>query len=364
VSDRPDVVVVGSGIAGAAVACRLAPDLDVTLVEREATPGLHATGRSAAMLNETSGDPVVCALATASRPFLADPPPELGLTAPLLGPRGLLWVGGEGTDGPLDALVAKAPWAAHRVDRDGARALVPSLADGAAAAGGVHEPGAMTIDVAALLDGYLRAFRAAGGELRLSAEVARCSRTAGGGWLVEAGPHRITAPLVVNAAGAWADAVAAGAGLSPLGLQPMRRTAALVSAPPEVAAWPMVMDVAGRWYAEPETGGLLISPADETPMDPGDPRPEEIDVALAIDLVNEALGLQLRSVRRAWAGLRTFTPDRVPVAGPHPDDPSFVWLVGQGGSGIKTSPALAGVVRDLVVGGRAVPDDLSPARLL
>ena len=358
------MVVVGSGIAGAAVAYRLAPDLSVTLVEREPTPGLHATGRSAAMLNETSGDPVVCALATASRPFLADPPPELGLAAPLLGPRGLLWVGSEGTDDQLDALVAKAPWAAHRVDRAGARALVASLADGAAAAGGVHEPAAMTIDVAALLDGYLRAFRAAGGDLRLSAEVARCTRSTGDEWVVEAGPHRLIAPLVVNAAGAWADAVAAGAGLAPLGLQPMRRTAALVSAPLDVAAWPMVMDVAGRWYAEPETGGLLISPADETPMDPGDPRPEEIDVALAIDLVNEALGLELRSVRRAWAGLRTFTPDRVPVAGPHPDDPSFVWLVGQGGSGIKTSPALAAVVRDLVVGNRAVPDDLSPARLL
>ncbi len=357
------MVVVGSGIAGAAVACRLAPDLAVTLVEREPTPGLHATGRSAAMLNETSGDPVVCALATASRPFLADPPPELGLTAPLLGPRGLLWVGGDGTAGPLDALVAKAPWAARRVDRAGARALVPTLAEVASAAGGVHEPGAMTIDVAALLDGYLRAFRAAGGDLRLSAEVARCARSArGGGWQVEAGAHRIEAPLVVNAAGAWADAVAVGAGLAPLGLQPMRRTAALVIAPDEVAAWPMVMDVGGRWYAEPETGGLLISPADETPMAPGDPRPEELDVALAIDLVNEALGLELRRVRRAWAGLRTFTPDRVPVAGPHPDDPSFVWLVGQGGSGIKTSPALAAVVRDLVVGGQAVPFDLSPAR--
>lgn len=359
------MVVVGSGIAGAAVACRLAPDLAVTLVEREPTPGLHATGRSAAMLNETSGDPVVCALATASRPFLADPPPELGLAAPLLGPRGLLWVGGDGTGDQLEALVAKAPWAAHRVDRAGARELVPSLADGPTAAGGVHEPGAMTIDVAALLDGYLRAFRAAGGDLRLSAEVARCTRTAGsGGWRVEAGPHRLTAPLVVNAAGAWADAVAAGAGLSALGLQPMRRTAALVAAPDEVAAWPMVMDVAGRWYAEPETGGLLISPADETPMEPGDPRPEELDVALAIDLVNDALGLELRSVRRAWAGLRTFTPDRVPVAGPHPDDPSFVWLVGQGGSGIKTSPALAAVVHDLVVGGRDVPHDLSPARFV
>ncbi len=358
------MVVIGAGIAGAAVACRLAPSLTVTLVEREPTPGLHATGRSAAMLNETSGDPVVCALATASRPFLADPPPELGLTAPLLGPRGLLWVGGAGTDPQLDALVAKAPWAAHRVDGAGARALVPTLADGATAAGGVHEPGAMTIDVAALLDGYLRAFRGAGGDLRLIAEVARCSRPdrGGGTWLVEAGPHRLPAPLVVNAAAARADAVAAGAGLAPLGLQPMRRTAALVAAPPEVAGWPMVMDVAGRWYAEPETGGLLISPADETPMDPGDPRPEEIDVALAIDLVNEALGLELRRVRRAWAGLRTFTPDRVPVAGPHPDDPSFLWLVGQGGAGIKTSPALAAAVHDLVVGGRAVPPDLSPAR--
>lgn len=149
--------------------------------------------------------------------------------------------------------------------------------------------------------------------------------------------------VVVNAAGAWGDVVAAAAGVEPVGLAPLRRTACIVAVPGghDVTHWPLVMDAAGTFYAEPEPGGLLLSPADETPDEPGDARPDELDVALAIDRLRDATTLPVRSVRRAWAGLRTFAPDRVPVAGFAPDAPGFYWLVGQGGGGIKTAPALA-----------------------
>ena len=156
--------------------------------------------------------------------------------------------------------------------------------------------------------------------------------------------------IVVNAAGAWGDEIARRAGVHRLRLQTLRRTAAIVAAPPEVASWPMVMDIEGRWYVLPDAGGLLISPADETPDEPGDARPVEHDVALAIDRVNAAFDVSIRTVQRSWAGLRTFTPDRVPAVGPDPDEPSFIWLVGQGGAGVKTSPALSQIAADAVLG--------------
>jgi D-arginine dehydrogenase len=175
----------------------------------------------------------------------------------------------------------------------------------------------------------------------------------------------------VNAAGGWADVVAARAGVNPLGLVALRRTAAIVPSPDDVATWPLVMDIAGRYYCEPETGGLLISPADETPLDPCDAQPDELDVALALERVRDASGLPLRSVRRAWAGLRTFAPDRVPVLGEDPAAPGFWWLAGQGGAGIKTAPAMAQLLtramdrlafpsHALELG--VTPDALSPVR--
>lgn len=312
------------------------------------------------MLNVTSGAPAVCRLAAASRAFL-DHPPDGFCSYPLLSARGLLWVGRAGAGALLDDLVTKAPAEAIRWDPSAARELVPALSTAAVAAGGVFEPGAMAIDVAELVSGFVSGLRRRGGAVLASSEAVVVRREAGG-WRVTAGAHDVWAPTVVNAAGAWADIVAARAGVRPLGVQPLRRTAAIVPAPDHVAAWPMVMDAEGTWYAAPEPGGLLVSAADETPSEPTDAQPEEIDVALAIERVEDALGLGIRSVRRAWAGLRTFTPDRVPAAGPDPDEPSFVWLVGQGGAGIKTAPALSEIVADAILHGVPVPTDLDPAR--
>jgi D-arginine dehydrogenase len=238
--------------------------------------------------------------------------------------------------------------------------VVPSLG-AAAAGGGVLEPDASGIDVAALVDGYRRNFLARGGDIVVAHELLS-ARHDGRRWTARAGEHEFVADVIVDAAGAWADEVARRCGVDPIGLRPLRRTAALVAAPEHTARWPMVMDVDLGWYAEPEPGGLLVSPMDETASEPCDARPEEVDVALALERVNTALGLDLRHVRRAWAGLRTFSADRDPVAGPDPAQPAFVWLAGQGGSGIKTAPALAEIVVNAISSGAAVPAALDPGR--
>ena len=378
-----DIVVIGAGIAGASAAATLAADARVVLVEQESTPGHHATGRSASVLSETSGLSEVCALAAASRAFFEHPPDGF-CDVPLLGPRGLIWVGrAEDTD-VLDRFVEQARRVApatRRLNQADTLARLPGFRADAVAGGSVAEDEAMSIDTAAFLDGYLRLLRRRGGTVLTSRRAVELRRTgtgtgreAGGepGWEVRVGdgPDAVTIACshVVDAAGAWADDVARRAGVEPVGLQPMRRTAALVPAPDVVAGWPMVMDIASRYYCEPESGGLLVSPADETPSEPMDARPEEEDVAWALHQLDEATELQVVSVRRTWAGLRTFAPDRLPVVGPDPTAPGFWWAAGQGGAGIKTAPAIAQLLSAQMFGVEPPelfydPSVLGPSRL-
>ena len=346
------VVVIGAGIAGATAAWHLAEHASVVMVEREAHPGAHATGRSAALLTETSGAVVVSALAAASRPFLAEPSAEFA-DHPLLSQRGLLWIARGGDQAALDRKTAEAEAAGvevHRLTGDQCCRLVGVLRPQAAVAG-VYEPGAMTIDVDALLQGFLRGARRRGADLHLVAEVTEVVEKAGG-WRVRAGDGHWDCDVVVNAAGAWCDAVAELAGLAPLGLRPLRRSVFVFPPPADVDAsgWPMVWDVGDRFYFEPEGPMLLASPADEIPSDPCDARPLTEDIAIGVEELEAATTLQVRGVRRTWAGLRTFAPDRVPAAGFDPDHPGFFWLAGQGGYGIKTSPALGRLAAALITG--------------
>lgn len=367
-----DVVVVGGGIAGASAAWALARTLDVVLVELEAQPGFHATGRSAALITETYGLREVCALASASRSFLSGPPPEVAASS-LLAPRGMLWVASERATGVLDEVVERAAAVgatARPMDPDRAAAMVPVLRSDWVA-GAVHEPDAMTIDVARLLDGYVAGMRHHGGELRLSSPAIELT-PAGAGWRVRLSDGSvIECTTVVNAAGAWADELAARAGVDPVGLQPLLRTAFVIPWP-DASEWPLVMDAGGEFYFEPEGPGLLVSPSDETPSPPCDARPDELAISRVVDSLASATTLEVRGVRHMWAGLRTFAPDRLPVVGHDPDAPGFVWLAGQGGAGIKTSPALAELTATIVTGD-APPaalrtlglsaDSFSPARL-
>ena len=365
------VVVIGAGIAGAAAAWHLAEHASVVMVEREAHPGAHATGRSAALHTETSGAPVVSALAAASRPFLVEPPDGFA-DHELLSPRGLLWIARDAERHMLEdkAMAAEAHGVeVHRLDSSRCCELVGVLRPEAAVAG-VFEPGAMNIDVDGLLQGFMRGARRRGAELHVSAGVtALTPRT--GGWRVETGDQRWDCDVVVNAAGAWCDPVAELAGVLPLGLRPLRRSV-FVFPPPEgvsVSGWPMAWDIGNRFYFEPEGPMLLVSPVDETPSEPCDARPEMEDIALGVQELESATTMQVRGVRRTWAGLRTFAADDVPAAGFDPDHPGFFWLAGQGGYGIKTSPALGRLAAALITGACEPPplppgsvEALSPAR--
>lgn len=370
---RADVIVIGAGIAGAGVAAHLAEEMSVILLERESFPGYHSTGRSAALFSQVYGGPVVRALSQASRAFLFDPPAGFA-DAPLTRERGFLCIAGEEQLGALIARAGEADVSSIVTAITAADALArcpilkPNVVRGAWVEVGAHD-----IDVDLLHQGYLRLLRARRGRVLTDHEVVALKH-AGGNWLVEAGDAKFEALVVVNAAGAWADDVAALAGASKIGLAPKRRTAVLVDGPVgmDVSNWPLVMDVEEQFYFKPDAGRLLLSAADEAPSEPCDAQAEQIDVAIAIDRVQQFANLDVKRVVRSWAGLRSFVRDRSPVAGFDAKVPGFFWLAGQGGYGIQTAPALSRIAAALVHG-RPLPVDittlglteatLSPARL-
>jgi D-arginine dehydrogenase len=349
-----DIVIVGGGIAGASLGYRLAGrGRRVVILEAEDQPGYHSTGRSAALYTTTYGNAIIRALTIVSGRFLLAPPAGFAET-PLLSPRQVLWIGREDQAASLAAALAEAKASDDRARAcgvDEALALCPVL-DAGYLAGAILEPEGYDIDVHALHQGYLRGFRQAGGEVVGAARVERLTR-AGAGWEVVAGAQRISCQVVVNAAGAWADELAALAGAKPVGLTPKRRTAITFDPPAAdgIGAWPCVLDADEAFYFKPEAGRILASPADETPSPPCDAQPEELDIAITVDRIETATTLQVRKIAAKWAGLRTFAPDKTPVVGMDPDAPGFFWLAGQGGYGIMTSPALGALAADLITEG-------------
>ncbi len=359
---RPAVLIIGAGMAGASLAYELAGQAEVTLIERESHPGYHTTGRSAAMFTETYGPAPIRALTRASRAFYENPP-EGFVTTPILTPRGvLLTAEPDRADMIPEVLVSGAT---HALTAAEAQAQVPILR-AERLAGAVAEPGARAIDVDALLQGYLRGFKARGGTLVCDAPVTALARTETG-WRATTPQGDFAADVVVNAAGAWGDPVAALAGVAPVGLVPKRRTAILIEAPSDPQAWPMVIDIAEAWYLKPDAGLLLASPADETPVEPQDAQPDEMDIAICVDRIETATTLNVRRIRHKWAGLRSFVADGVPVVGFDLAVPGFFWLVGQGGYGIQTAGALSRLAAALILE-QPVPADiaaegLNPAHL-
>jgi D-arginine dehydrogenase len=369
-----DFAVIGAGIAGASVAYELQARGRVILLEREPLPGQHTTGRSAAFLVESYGTPLVQKLTRGGRRFL-EKPPEGFTSHPLLTPRPVLWIGREDQRERLQArLEAAKESGAHleQVDAARARALCPVLREGYVAAAAL-EPGAMSIDVAELLDAFLRGFRARGGTVLTRAGVTALQRV-GDAWEIRAGAEVYRAPVVVNAAGAWCDEVAALAGVRSVGLQPLLRTAIVFDPPPQydVRSWPCVIDADEDFYLKCEGARLLASPCDEVPSPPCDATPDDYGVALAADRIQRATSLEIRHIPRRWAGLRSFVADRSPVIGMDPEQPGFFWLAGQGGFGIMTCSAAARCAASLIVDGALPPDfeaqgltpeALSPTRL-
>ena len=356
---RTDVVVIGAGIAGASLAAELASRRQVVLLEMEEHAGYHTTGRSAAVFAEGYGNAVVRALTRASRPFLAAPPRGVA-EHPLLVPRGWMFVGRDDQLEHLAQLEREIAGTLRAISPAEAIARAPILRR-EYVVGALWDETAMDVDVHALHHGFLRLLRAAGGELVTSARVRGLDR-AGGAWRVDTERGTFEAPLVVNAAGAWADEVGRLAGAMRIGLVPMRRTIVLLDPPAgvELARWPLVIDAEEEFYFKPESGKILASPADETPSPPCDAHADDLDVAIAVDRLTRACDLEVRHIPRRWAGLRSFVADRTPVAGFDPGAEGFFWFAGQGGFGIQTAPALARLGAAIALGD-AVPDDLTAA---
>lgn len=338
-----DFAIVGAGIAGASIAAELAPHARVLLIEGEDQPGYHATGRSAAFWEQCYGGPEIVPLTLASGPYLR----KHGF----LTPRGALYIATEGQAFLLDEFMTRfGPTGASiaQLDRGGLAAIIPGLLPGWN--GAIWEPACADIDVAGLHQRYLTQARQGGVTVATRALVSALSLEGGAWRIVCADGQRFAAASIINAAGAWADGVAALAGLPPLGIRPLRRTVAqLRTDPPPPSDLPLVLDIAGQFYFKPEAGRLWLSPHDETPSDPCDAAPEELAVAEAIDRLQAVVDWRVTAVERRWAGLRSFAPDRLPVYGRDPRQPAFAWFAGQGGYGIQTAPAAARLTAQLLL---------------
>ena len=337
-----DVGIVGSGIAGAAVACAAARrGLGVVLLEREEAFSMHSTGRSAASLDPTVGSSEVQALTRVSLAWLKDDQSE-SAERPVLNPRPVLLIAEADGETRLcqlaDSVLVNWPEARMLTSTE-ATARCTALRAGSVVAA-LLVPGAYDLDADLLFERFMVSARLAGADTRRSFEIKAIDRRRSEWELC--GPETVTVRTVVNAAGAWADRVAAMAGVATLGLQPLRRTAVAVAGPSECGSWPLVANIPETFYMKPwGHSQLLLSPADESPDEPGDARPQELDVARCIDQVNSATTLSIRHVRSSWAGHRTFAADRVPVVGFDTDVEGFFWCAALGGSGIQNAPAIA-----------------------
>jgi D-arginine dehydrogenase len=360
-SNEVDFIVIGAGMAGASVAANLAQHGRVAILEAEQHAGYHSTGRSAALFSQIYGNAVIRALSRASRPFLFNPPDGFS-PSPLVRPRDTLYFANTDQLEALKRFRADADIGAGTIEltADEAHARVPVFRPGYLVAAAV-EKGSADIDVDALHQGFLRAARSRGAQVVMNGAVTRLDRVHGR-WSAETARGTWSAPVVVNAAGAWCDAVAQLAGITPVGLQPMRRTALLIETPAGLRSedWPAAIDIGEGFYFKPDAGLLLLSPADETPSPACDAQPEDIDVAIAVDRFEQATGTQVRQVKRRWAGLRVFSPDRSPVVGFDPDAEGFFWLAGQGGYGIQTAVALGRAAAALALC-QPLPEDIVKA---
>ncbi|WP_084582189.1 NAD(P)/FAD-dependent oxidoreductase [Sphingomonas azotifigens] len=352
-----DIAIVGAGIAGASLAAELAPHARVLLLEAEERPGYHATGRSAAFWSETYGGPDIQPLTTASGPMLRD--------GGFLDPLGELHLARRSDAERVDAFLRAFEGSGVALEVVDPHGIVPGLRDEWAL--GVHEPGCAYIDVAALHQHFLARARAAGAVMHCSAALTGAVR-ADGHWRLETRAGSFAADLLVNAAGAWADGVAAMAGAAPIGIRAYRRTMVqLRTDPAPPSACPLVSDLAGSFYFKPEAGGRLwLTPHDEVDSPPCDAAPEEIDVATAIHRFEQVVDWRVAALEHRWAGLRSFAPDRRPVYGFDPATPGLFWCAGQGGFGIQTAPAAARLACQLLLRQTADldPEPYTPARFL
>lgn len=353
-----DFVIVGGGIAGISAAARLSSLGSVTVLEAEQTLAHHASGRSAALYEPHYGRAPVVALSLASEAFFR-------AAEGVLSPRGLMMVARADQRAAFEADALDMNLVPISVGE--ARAIVPIL-NPATVAYTAYAAHAWDIDTDLFLQGLARDARSRGAEILTGAGVTAIERHASG-WRVQTGRGEVTARLLVNAAGAWADRIAALAGLRPIGLTPLRRSMARIPAPggEDVRGWPMIFGAGESWYAKPDAGALIVSPAEEDPVEPHDAWADDMVLAEGLARYEEMVTEPVSRLLASWAGLRTFTPDRVLAIGRDPHEPSFLWFTGQGGYGFQTAPAASQLLADLVADrpsqiGADIRAALDPAR--
>ena len=354
-----DFAVIGGGIAGISAAARLAPHGEVVVFERESALGYHASGRSAALFEERYGLASTIALNRASREI------HRTIEGGVLSPRGLMLVS-SGDDTELfarDLAAMELP----EITPAEAKAIVPILRSDRLARAAFHEE-AWDIDTDRLIQAFARLARQNGGRIVTKTAVTAIERTMTG-WRLTAGDDAIEARILVNAAGAWADGIATLSGITPIGLKPLRRSMARIPAPGghDMSRWPMILAAGETWYAKPDAGQLLVSPADEDLVEPHDAWADDLTIAEGLARYEAMVDTPVTRVTATWAGLRTFSPDKSLVIGPDPEDAAFFWCAGQGGYGMQTSPAAAECLAAHVTGAshtldRDVVAQLAPAR--
>lgn len=355
-----DFIVIGAGIAGASAAYELSNGGKVILLEMEASPGYHSTGRSAAVMTENYGPALWSRLVTASRDFL-EHPPEGFTDVPLATPRGALFLARDGEQAKLAAKtqeLTRRGVAIQLTSSEDALRFCPVVKAGEFVSA-LYEPDCMDIDTNALLAGYLKMLRARGGQLVTNGKVEalKCSN---GRWTVSTPAGTFEAPVVVNAAGGWVQQIAALAGLSYRNVVPFRRTAVVFDPPAgsDVRTWPMTFDVAETFYFKPEAGRIMVSPVDMAESEPCDAQADELEVAIAIDRIHRFTTMEVHSVKHKWGGLRTFAADHEPIIGSDPEAPSFIWLAGQGGNGVMAGAAAARLAASFALN-TAIPADIA-----
>jgi len=331
-----DIIVIGGGIAGISAAARLSAQAKVTVIEGENALGYHASGRSAAMFEENYGLPSVIALNRASASF----------HQPYLSPRGFLLVGHTGEDDAFeaDAKTMKCP----EISLAQARSHVPILNDTVTRA--AYHPEAYNIDTDRMIQDFAKTVRANGGQVLTGNPVTAI--TFDKTWKVRYGTETLSADILVNAAGAWADQIAVMAGVRPIGITPLRRSMARIPAPGghDVSRWPIFFGVNEAWYAKPDAGALLVSPAEEDRVEPHDAWADDMVLAEGLDRYEQHVTEPVTRVLSSWAGLRSFAPDRTLVLGQDPENHHFIWCAGQGGYGFQTAPAASRLLADLILG--------------
>lgn len=357
---QADFIIIGGGIAGASTGFWLSPHAKVIVLERESHPAYHSTGRSAALFTAAYGAPQVRALTQASREFF-DQPPAGFCEHPLLTPRGEMTVDFTGDAAELNNqyLSAKATVPEmQRLSADEACARLPILRR-EKVHGAIYDPTACDIDTDALHQGYLRGIRRNHGEVHTDCQVLGLERDANNVWQVQTNGQTFSAPVIINAAGAWADKIGALAGARSLGLQPKRRAAFIFAGPEgvDIHQWPMLVSLDESFYMKPDAGMFLGSPANADPVEPHDVQPEELDIAMGIYQIEEATTLTIRRPTRTWAGLRSFVADGDLLSGFDAQVPGLFWVAAQGGYGIQTSPAM-GQASAALVRGLPLPEQL------